>query len=263
MHVTDWLVPLVTLSVMEIVLGIDNIIFIAILVGKLPPTERARARRLGLGLALVSRLALLFALSWILSLTRPVFFLTDLGVPAAWVQNPGHEVADDPNGVSVRDLILLLGGLFLIGKSTYEIHDKLEGAEEKPTISMARRLGLILVQIALIDIIFSLDSVVTAVGMAKDLWVMVVAMVIAVAVMLVFSGYISDFVHRHPTLKILALSFLILIGIMLVAEAFGYHIPKGYIYFAMAFSFGVEMINLRVRRAAPAVQLHEPAAETA
>jgi predicted tellurium resistance membrane protein TerC len=246
-------IALLSLTAMEIVLGIDNIIFIAILAGRLPPDQRARARRLGLALALATRLGLLFTLSWMLSLTRPIFTLTDLGLPESWLS---AETAQ----VSWRDVILLVGGLFLIAKSTHEIHDKLEGGgEEVPGGRPAASFGWTLAQIAILDIIFSLDSVITAVGMARELWVMVAAMVIAVGVMLAFAGPVSDFVHRHPTLRMLALSFLILIGVMLVAEAFGQHIDRGYIYFAMGFSLVVELLNLRVRTpAAEPVQLHEP-----
>jgi predicted tellurium resistance membrane protein TerC len=246
----DWFLPLLTLSVMEIVLGIDNIIFIAILAGKLPPEQQPKARQLGLMIALGTRLLLLFTLSFILGLTAPLFHLSDLGLP--------FEIAEEADAISLRDLILLAGGMFLIAKSTFEIHDKLEGPEDKKVAKVSGRFGAILVQIAILDIVFSLDSVITAVGMARQLWVMVVAMIIAVGVMLVFAGPISDFVHRHPTLKILALSFLILIGVMLVAEGLGQHINKGYIYFAMAFSVVVEMLNLRLRARATPVHLHEP-----
>jgi predicted tellurium resistance membrane protein TerC len=231
-------VSLLTLSAMEIVLGIDNIVFLTILVGKLPPAQQPRARRLGLGLALGTRLALLFAISWLMGLDQDLFEV--LG-----------------QGFSGRDLILLGGGLFLVGKATFEIHDKLEVQHEAEAAPQAKggAFGLVLVQIALLDLVFSLDSVITAVGMVPHLSVMVVAMVIAVGVMLVFAAPIGGFVERHPSLKILALSFLILIGVMLVADAMGRHIPKGYIYFAMAFSLGVEMLNMRLRKAAP-VQLH-------
>jgi predicted tellurium resistance membrane protein TerC len=241
-----WVIPLVTLTAMEVVLGIDNIIFIALVAGRLPAAQQATARRLGLGLALVSRLLLLCALSWMLGLTRPLFALSDLGLPADWLPPAANEV-------SWRDLILIGGGLFLIGKSVYEIHHKLEGAsQEKPDGRGAGRLGWALAQIVVLDVIFSLDSVITAVGMAQQLWVMVVAIVLAVGVMLVFSGTVSAFVHRHPTIQMLALSFLILIGVMLVAEGVEKHIERGYIYFAMAFSLVVELLNLRLRkRAAP------------
>ncbi len=223
-------VSLATLTAMEIVLGIDNVVFISILAGKLPAAQQQLARRLGLALALILRLCLLFAISWVMGLTAPLFSLL------------GH-------AVSGRDLILLAGGLFLIGKATHEIHDKLEGAPSQPsTTPGAAAFGWILVQILVLDVVFSLDSVITAVGMATDVWVMVVAMVVSVVVMLVFAGRIGDFVNRHPSMKILALSFLILIGVMLVAEGMGQHVGKGYIYFAMAFSLGVELLNMRFKK---------------
>jgi predicted tellurium resistance membrane protein TerC len=237
-----WIIPLLSLTAMEVVLGIDNIIFIALVAGRLPAGQQPTARRLGLGLALVSRLLLLGALSWMLGLTRPLFALSDLGLPADWLP-PGS------NEISSRDLILLGGGLFLIGKSVYEIHHKLEGAaQEKPDSQGDGRLGWALAQIVVLDIIFSLDSVITAVGMAQQLWVMVVAVVLAVGVMLIFSGAVSAFVHRHPSIQMLALSFLILIGVMLVAEGIEKHMERGYIYFAMAFSLIVELLNLRLRK---------------
>ena len=259
----DWVLPLLSLTAMEIVLGIDNVIFIAILVERLPASQQANARRIGLGLALVMRLALLFTLSWILSLEDAVFSLTDLGASEGWFKsaaNPKGWLSEEANGVSVRDLILLGGGLFLIAKSTYEIHDKLEGPTEKSSVKVAARFGMILFQIAILDIVFSLDSVITAVGMVdKDkMWVMCVAMILAVGVMLAFAGVISRFVHRHPTLKMLALTFLILIGVMLVADGLGQHIERGYIYFAMGFSLFVEMLNLKLRAAGKPVELHEP-----
>ena len=232
-------ISLLSLCAMEIVLGIDNIVFISILTGKLPAEQQARGRSVGLMLALVTRLGLLFAISWIMRLTTPLF--------AAFSQE-----------ISGRDLILLVGGLFLVGKATYEIHDKLEGAEHAQTPSGGRAaFGTVLVQIALLDIVFSLDSVITAVGMAPAISIMMMAMVIAVLAMLVFAGPISRFVERRPTMKVLALSFLLLIGVLLVAEGLGQHIPKGYVYFAMAFAFGVELVNLRVRpSASPPVSLH-------
>lgn len=249
----DWVVPLVTLSAMEVVLGIDNVIFIAILVGRLPREQQGTARKLGLLLALGTRLLLLFTLTWILGLTKPLFTLSDLGLPTDWF-------TAETNEFSLRDLILMAGGLFLLAKSTFEIHDKLEGSAEKPVIQMASRFGWILLQIAVLDVVFSLDSVITAVGMARpeQLWVMVTAMIVAVAVMLFFAGVIGDFVLRHPTVKMLALSFLILIGVMLMADGMGHHIERGYIYFAMGFSLTVEMLNLKVRASAPPVVLHEP-----
>jgi len=222
---------------MEIVLGIDNIIFISILSGKLPPAEQPKARRLGLLLALVMRLGLLFTISWMMQLTAPLFAVF------------GQEI-------SGRDLILIVGGTFLVGKSVHEIHDKLEAQHEaQSATARGASFVAILIQIMLLDIVFSLDSVITAVGMAPSLVVMVLAMIIAVGVMLIFAGPIGSFVERHPTMKILALSFLMLIGVVLVADGMGQHISKGYIYFAMAFALLVEMVNLRVRRRQP-VHLH-------
>jgi predicted tellurium resistance membrane protein TerC len=230
-------VSLLTLTAMEIVLGIDNIVFISILTGKLPPAQQPVARNVGLTLALVFRLGLLFAISWVMGLTEPLFTVV--------------------KPFSGRDLILLGGGLFLVAKATHEIHDKLEVAHEerKPT-GGAGALGLILVQILALDIVFSLDSVITAVGMAQHVFVMVIAMVAAVGFMLVFARRIGDFVNRHPSMKILALSFLLLIGVMLMAEGMGQHIGKGYIYFAMAFSLGIELINMRLRKKTAPVTLH-------
>jgi predicted tellurium resistance membrane protein TerC len=249
---TGWIAPLITLTAMEVVLGIDNIIFITILAGKLPPERQALARRLGLLAALGTRILLLFSLTFLLGLTAPLFYLTDLGIPEEWLRNLVGERYPEVNKVSWHDLILLGGGLFLIGKATYEIHERLEGPGGKTEVRPAGGLGLVLVQIAVLDIVFSLDSVITAVGMANERWIMITAMVIAVGVMMLFSGPIGTFVHRHPTLKILALSFLILIGVLLVVEGTGLHVDKGYIYFAMAFSVAVELINLRVRKhAAP------------
>jgi predicted tellurium resistance membrane protein TerC len=232
-------VSLLTLTAMEIVLGIDNLVFISILCAKLPVAQQSTARRIGLSLALVMRLGLLLAISWVMSLTQPL--LSVLG-----------------RSFSGRDLILLFGGLFLIGKATHEIHEKLEVAHTKDAGGAAARMGLILLQIVILDIVFSLDSVITAVGMAQHISVMVVAMLIAMVVMLVFVNRISEFVTRHPSMKILALSFLILIGVMLTAEGLGQHIGKGYIYFAMAFSLGVELINMRIRKTDVApVALHD------
>ncbi len=233
-------ISLLTLTALEIVLGIDNVIFISILAGKLPHDQQAKARRLGLSLALITRLLLLASIAWMAKLTTPIFALL------------GH-------GISGRDLILIIGGLFLLFKSTTEIHEKLEGHDggDNPVRAHAK-LGRVLVQIMLLDIVFSLDSVITAVGMAQHLAVMITAVVLAMFVMLAASGAISDFVNRHPTLKVLALSFLMLIGLTLVAEGMGQHIPKGYVYFAMAFSFGVEMLNLKLRKPAAPVTLHQP-----
>ncbi len=233
-------VSLVTLTALEIVLGIDNIVFLTILAGRLPPEQQPRARRLGLLLALGTRLLLLFAITWLMGLTRVLFRLL------------GH-------GFSGRDLILAAGGLFLVGKATFEIHDKLEvrhGPEGGPSGGESS-FAWVLAQIALLDVVFSLDSVITAVGMASHLAVMVAAMVIAVGVMMAFAGPVGGFVERHPTMKMLALAFLLLIGVTLVAEATGRHIERGYLYFAMAFSFGVELLNIRARRARMApVRLH-------
>jgi predicted tellurium resistance membrane protein TerC len=236
-------IALVTLTALEIVLGIDNIIFISILVGRLPEQQRNKARVLGLGLAMVTRILLLLSLTWVMRLTAPLFSLF------------AHEV-------SGRDLILLSGGLFLLWKSTMEIHGSLEGEEERRTAGAPSRFGAILVQIAILDIVFSLDSVITAVGLAQDVAVMIIAIVLAVIVMMFSSRGIGEFVDRHPTIKMLALSFLVLIGVTLIAEGFDLHIPKGYVYFAMAFSVSVEMLNLRARRkAAHPVKLHKPIGE--
>ena len=238
-------VSLFTLTALEIVLGIDNVIFISILAGKLPAGEQDRARKLGLSLALVTRILLLMSLTWIMGLTSPLFTLP---------------VVDQ--GISGRDLVLLIGGLFLIWKSVREVHEKLEDADGHATAGKGRAsFAAVIVQILLLDIVFSLDSVITAVGMADNIWVMVTAVVIALGVMLVFAGRISDFVNRHPTLKMLALSFLILIGVTLLGEGLGFHIPKGYIYFSMAFAFGVELLNLRLRKKETKqkpVELHQP-----
>jgi predicted tellurium resistance membrane protein TerC len=244
------MLSLVTLTLMEIVLGIDNIVFISILTGKLPPEQQPRARRIGLTLALIIRLGLLGAIKWIMGLTAVLFA----------VKNPFAGGSWDFTG---QKLILLGGGLFLIGKSTHEIYDKLEGEhtdEVRP--GGASSFGLILVQILLLDIVFSLDSVITAVGMAQQFYIMAAAMVIAVIVMLIFAGAIGDFVNRHPSMKILALSFLLLIGVMLVAEGLGQHIGKGYIYFAMAFSLLVELLNMRLRKRRSPVHLHGRAETT-
>jgi predicted tellurium resistance membrane protein TerC len=237
----DTWVALVTLTVMEIVLGIDNIICISILADRLPPEKQKRARLIGLSLALILRIGLLFGITWVMGLTRPLFSLAG-------------------QAVSGRDLILGLGGLFLIGKSTHEIYAKLEVEDDDDAARTGGHpsLGFIVAQILLLDIVFSLDSVITAVGMAQEILVMVIAMVIAVGIMLVFAGRIGDFVNRHPSMKILALAFLLLIGVMLVAEALDQHVDKGYIYFAMSFSLGVELLNMRFRkkRQRP-VHLHE------
>jgi predicted tellurium resistance membrane protein TerC len=232
-------IALGTLTVLEIVLGIDNIVFISILAGKLRKEDRERARKVGLSLAMIIRILLLLSITWVMGLTAPLFALL------------GYEI-------SGRDVILLVGGLFLIGKSTLEIHEKLEGVEGHGSAKVAKSFASVIIQILLLDIVFSLDSVITAVGMAEDVAVMILAVVIAVGVMLLSSGAISEFVDRHPTVKILALSFLLLIGVSLIGEGLDQHIPKGYIYFAMAFSVFVEMINLRVRAKVDPVQLHQP-----
>ena len=223
-----WL-ALGTLTALEIVLGIDNIIFISILASKLPKPQQPRARFWGLAVAMVTRLLLLFSLSWLMSLTAPLFSIL------------AHEI-------SGRDIILLVGGLFLLVKSTLEIHEKLEGEEGQASTRPATTFGAIIIQIALLDIVFSLDSVITAVGMASRVSVMATAIVIAVIVMMAASGAISTFIDRHPTIKMLALSFLLLVGVMLIGEGLHFHIPKGYIYFAMAFSVFVEMLNTKIRR---------------
>jgi predicted tellurium resistance membrane protein TerC len=235
-------VALATLTILEIVLGIDNIVFISILAGKLRAEDRVRARKIGLSLAMFIRIALLWSITWVMRLTTP------------WFVAFGNEI-------SGRDMILLVGGLFLIAKSTHEIHEKLEGEEGHSSAKVAASFVGIIIQILLLDIVFSLDSVITAVGMAEDLAVMVLAVVIAVGVMLLSAGAISDFVERHPTVKMLALSFLLLIGVSLIGEGLDQHIPKGYIYFAMGFSIFVEMINLRVRARVKPVHLHQPYTE--
>ena len=242
----DWIsdpqawIALGTLTVLEVVLGIDNVVFLSILAGRLPAEQQAKARRLGLLLAMGMRIALLFSLAWVIRLTEPLFTVV------------GQEI-------SGRDLILVGGGLFLLFKSTHEIHQRMEGEEGSSSVRVHPSFSSVLLQIMLLDIVFSLDSVITAVGMADDIAVMVTAVVIAVGFMMLFAGPISGFVERHPTVKILALSFLLLIGVSLIAEGFDQHIPKGYIYFAMAFSVLVEVLNQRVRKskAAP-VRLHEP-----
>jgi predicted tellurium resistance membrane protein TerC len=231
----DWLtdpqiwIALATLTFLEIVLGVDNIIFISILSGKLPPDQQPRARKLGLLGAMLTRVLLLFSIAWMARLTTPLFAAL------------GHEV-------SGRDLILIGGGLFLLAKSTFEIHDKLEGEEEHGSARVAASFMSVIIQIMLLDIVFSLDSVITAIGMVDELWVMVTAVIVSVGIMMVAAEPISGFVHKHPTVKMLALSFLLLIGLSLILEGAGQHIPKGYIYFAMGFSVFVEMINLRLRK---------------
>jgi predicted tellurium resistance membrane protein TerC len=236
---TELLVALVTLTFLEIVLGVDNVIFISILSSKLKKEEQKRARRIGLIAAMLMRLVLLLSITWIARLTSPLFNLM------------GQEI-------SGRDLILIGGGLFLLAKATYEIHDKLEGDVGHASGKVAASFASVIGQVMLLDIVFSLDSVITAVGMANDLRVMVAAVVASVLVMLVAAEPISEFVEKHPTIKILALSFLLLIGLSLVADGFGQHISKGYIYFAMGFSVFVEMINIRVRKKSKPVVLHQP-----
>ena len=242
----DWVtdpeiwIALATLTALEIVLGIDNVVFISILAGKLPAHQQDRARRVGLALAMFMRIALLLSLTWIMRLTEPLFTILD-------------------KGFSGREIILIGGGLFLVGKSTHEIHGKLEGETGQASQRVGPSFGSVILQILLLDVVFSLDSVITAVGMVSQIPVMIAAVVIAVGFMLVFSGPISRFVDRHPTVKMLALSFLLLIGVTLIAEGWGQHISKGYIYFAMAFSVFVEALNLRIRRSKEKpVVLHQP-----
>jgi predicted tellurium resistance membrane protein TerC len=233
------LIALATLTFLEIVLGVDNIIFISILSGKLPAGQQVRARRVGLLGAMLTRVLLLFSLAWIIRLTKPLFTALH------------HEVTG-------RDIILIVGGLFLLGKSTIEIHERLEGEEGHGSARVAASFASVIVQIMLLDIVFSLDSVITAGGMVDQVWVMIAAVIISVAIMMAAAEPISAFVHRHPTVKMLALSFLLLIGMSLLLEGFGQHIPKGYIYFAMGFSVFVEMINLRIRaRGAAPVHLRD------
>jgi predicted tellurium resistance membrane protein TerC len=240
----DWIVnpeawiALLTLTALEIVLGIDNIIFISILVGRLPEHQRSRGRVLGLGFAMLTRILLLLSITWVMKLTSPLF--------SAFEQ-----------GISGRDIILIGGGLFLLWKSTMEIHESLEGAGEERTAKAFAGFAATIAQIALIDIIFSLDSVITAVGLASDVAVMIIAIIAAVGVMMFASKAIGDFVDRHPTIKVLALSFLVVIGVALIAEGFDWHVPRGYIYFAMAFSTVVEMLNIRIRKKAQPVRLHK------
>ena len=236
---SEGLLALVTLTCLEIVLGVDNVIFISILSGKLPAHDRPRARRAGLLGAMLMRIGLLLSIAWIVRLTAPLFSVA------------GRDV-------SGRDLILIGGGLFLLAKATLEIHERLEGEEHQRQGRAAPSFGAVIAQIMALDIVFSLDSVITAVGMADDVAIMVAAVVLSVAIMMVSAGPVSDFVGRHPTIKVLALSFLLLIGVSLVADGLGLHIPKGYIYFAMGFSVFVEMINLRVRGHAAPVKLRDP-----
>ena len=237
---TDGLIALVTLTFLEVVLGVDNVIFISILSGKLPPNEQVKARRLGLIAAMGMRILLLLSLAWMIRLTEPLVTFFE-------------------RGISGRDMILIVGGLFLLAKATIEIHERLEGEEGHSSARVAPSFSAVIIQIMLLDIVFSLDSVITAVGMADSIAIMVTAVVIAVGIMMFSAEPISAFVSKHPTVKMLALSFLLLIGMSLVGDGLGMHVPKGYIYFAMGFSVFVEMINLRVRQpSAPPVKLHTP-----
>jgi predicted tellurium resistance membrane protein TerC len=241
----DWLAPLLTLTAMEIVLGIDNIVFLSILVGALPEEQRRSARRIGLGLAFGARIALLFGIKWIMGLEAAVFHWSTLGfVPDIWIQN--HHV----DAVTGRDLVLIGGGFFLIGKSVTEIHKKTVGGEEDEVAAKAKgaSFGGAIFQIIILDLVFSLDSVISAIGMAKEIWIMVVAMVVAVGFMAVFAGRISAFIEKNPTFKMLALAFLVMIGVVLLSEGIGSHIQKGYIYVSMVFALGVELLNMRARR---------------
>jgi len=236
-------IAFLTLSALEVVLGIDNVVFLAILAGKLPPAQQPRARMIGLALALILRVVLLFSLTWVVSLTAPLFTVFD-------------------NEISGRDLILLAGGLFLLWKATHEIHQKLEGESDAHGARVPASFAGVIAQIVVIDAVFSLDSVITAVGMVNRVEIMIAAVIVAIVLMMVFAGPVGGFVDRHPTVKILALSFLLLIGMALIADGLGQHISKGYIYFAMGFSVFVEFLNLRVRRSKPApVELHEPYAK--
>jgi predicted tellurium resistance membrane protein TerC len=235
-----WL-SFVTLAVLEIVLGIDNIIFLSILASRLPREQQPRARVLGLGFAMLTRIALLFSITWLIGLTRPLFTIGFLD-----------------QAISGRDLILFAGGLFLLAKSVSEIHGSLEGAAQTREVRATASFVLVIVQIGILDIVFSLDSVFTAVGLAQHIEIMVAAIVLAVFVMMFLAGPINDFIDRHPTIKILALAFLILVGVALIADALDVHLPRGYMYFAMAFSVAVEMVNIRMRRKAPPVALRGP-----
>ena len=244
----DWItdpqawIGFATLTVLEIVLGIDNIVFISILADKLPEAQQARARIVGLALAMLTRILLLLSLAWVIGLTAPLFSV----------------LGEDISG---RDLVLIIGGLFLLAKSTHEIHGNLEGEEGTKSARVYPSFAGVLIQIALLDIVFSLDSVITAVGMVEEIGVMIAAVVVAIVFMMVFAGTISEFVGRHPTIKLLALSFLILIGVTLIAEGLDQHIPKGYIYFAMAFSVGVELLNMRARKVRAVIKLRSPYTE--
>ncbi|HYF69559.1 MAG TPA: TerC family protein [Ohtaekwangia sp.] len=226
---TEGLVSLVTLTFLEIVLGIDNVVFISIITGKLPEQYQAKARTLGIVLALVARIVLLLGVSWIIGLQKPIMTINDYDL-------------------SIRDLILIAGGLFLIGKSTSEIHAKLEGKDHGTKNAKALSVGSAIFQIILIDMVFSIDSILTAIGLVENIWIIVIAIVISLAVMLIFAKAISDFIMRHPAMKVLAISFLIMIGTLLVVEGLHVHVPRGYIYFSMAFALGVEILNMKIRK---------------
>ena len=248
----EGLIALVTLTVLEIVLGIDNLIFVSILAGKLPADQQQRARTIGLSLAMILRVAFLFAASWVAQATVPLFEIGPF---------PGMESAF---GVTGRDLIMAAGGLFLLAKATTELHGKLEGEEHSSAGGRAKAFNAVIVQIILLDLVFSIDSVITAIGLSQNLTIMVIAVIVAVVVMQLSAASISGFIHRHPTIKVLALAFLLMIGMLLVVEAFHVHVPKGYVYFAMAFSVGVELLNIRIRaRSTPPVELRTPAYQPA
>lgn len=262
-------IALFTLAAMEIVLGIDNLVFIAILTARLPKEQQPLARKLGLGLALGMRIVMLLGISYVMSMTQPLFHVSPIldavGLPSEWIQQDDHREphAEEPteegevskphesaDAISVKDLILIGGGLFLLGKSVLEIHHKVDGDDGHQTTAAPANFTMVLIQVALFDMLFSIDSVITAVGMASQIWVMITAVIIAIGVMILFANPVGHFVEKHPTITILALSFLILIGVLLVAEGLGQHLNKGYIYFAMAFSLIVEVLNMRVRSVA-------------
>jgi predicted tellurium resistance membrane protein TerC len=259
-RVVDWLFPLLTLTLMEVVLGIDNVIFLSILVAALPEERKASARMLGLGLALIARVGLLLGIKWVMGLDVALFHWSSVGfVPEGWVES--HHV----DAVTGKDLVLLGGGLFLIAKSVVEIHKKTMGGDEEVVADRAKKASYagVLAQIVVIDVVFSLDSVISAIGMAKEIWIMVVAMLVAVAFMAAFSGAVSRFIDENPTFKMLALSFLVMIGVLLIAEGAGTGLPKGYIYVAMVFALVVEVLNMRARRvrdAAKRAELRDEAA---
>jgi predicted tellurium resistance membrane protein TerC len=241
----DWVLPLLTLTLMEVVLGIDNIVFLSILIGALPEERKRAARTIGLSLALAARVVLLLGIKWVMGLEKALFHWSSIGfVPDGWVES--HNV----DAVTGRDLVLLGGGLFLIGKSVVEIHKKTMGGDEDEVAEKAKKASFagVIAQIVILDLVFSLDSVISAIGMAKDLWVMIVAMFVAVGFMAIFSGRVSRFIDENPTFKMLALSFLVMIGVLLIAEGAGTHINKGYIYMAMVFALAVELLNMRARR---------------